>query len=276
MSEKYLPEAEVKDEQCMHNIHWEDCLLLLKAGRGEIHFALYKRDVQYFFRLLSYSFDSAIQKNEFEEVIKNILWQNGVMASRCKKVQIIVDNPLFTLVPNELYEEEKLPDYFSMLYGENGNWSLQTDEMQEMDAQLVYAVDNGLLNFAQNFQDFSITHEQAVLWRNIKEELKGEQAIYLSLHARHISFLVLSEKKPLLMQSYQIKTVLDGVYYLLNVVKTLDLKEDIPLFLTGFHKQSEAFVEKIKERFDSVVWLDRPSGGQFPDKIEQYPDHYFY
>ncbi len=271
------PEIFIKDEQSMENIHWENCVLLLKIGEKEIQWAIYKRDTNYFVRICSYSFDQEEESTDGADRLRSIFLKEKIQAEKCCKVKVIVDTPLYTVVPKEVYQEDLKEAYFTSLFGNHPTLMVKTEPVQSKKMQVVYGLQKSLLQYLeQHFDQLSIVHNQSLLLRYIQRGIGDEPVIYATLHPECTSFIVFSEEKPLLIQSYKTIKPLDVVYYILNILKQLDLEKKPVLYLTGYNKHLHFIKEKISSELGGINTIKRPKGCIFPKGMEKYASYYFF
>lgn len=271
-----IQEIAISDNQDLVNIRWNDYVLLIKVGEYEIQLGLCRPDTHYFLRLWAYAFPSGIEKEKISEIIDHIFSENKIMDAQCQKVQFILDNPFYTVIPESLFEDKYKDAYSEFLYGNNDNLIRGMDKVQSNSLRIVYGIDQKIgKDIAMMYSNFSIFHNQTILINSLEYPEEGK-ALYITLEENYVAVMAFSAGKLLLAQSYKTGNALDAVYHILNVGQNLEFKEETQLFFTGKNKYSDEVFQKLESRFTVVSWLERPYGCQFPDEIDQYPAHYFY
>src|SRR5699024_6829619 len=174
---------------------------------------------------------------------------NGIQADRCHKVNVVIDTPLFTLIPEKYYEDSFKEDYFVALFGEKNGLELMSDSMAYQKSRMIYGINEKLAHYlTENFSALSIFHNLHALLENQKET-KDKNTLYVVLHPQYISVLSFSNGQLLLAQSYKTATPLDAVYYILNVSQQHPFEENISLYLSGYDKDFQFLYEKLKDKF---------------------------
>ncbi|HLR37405.1 MAG TPA: DUF3822 family protein [Chitinophagaceae bacterium] len=271
------PEIIIKDAQAMENIHWEDCILLLKLGAREIQWGLYKKETRYFIRLCSYVFEGNADDQEFLGRLNAIFTENDIRIDRCSEVRVLMDTPFYTVVPEAFFDEKMKAQYFTALYGDMVGLDVSVDNMESSEMRLIFGLRTDLMAYLKaKFDRVSVMHTQSLLINNMDQHLVKGSVVYLDLSPSSIALSVFSDEEPLLFQTYNTPENLDIIYHLLNAKKTLGLADNAILYLCGNDKNEALIREKAGAGFEEIYWLDRPKGGLYPKEMDEFPSHYFY
>lgn len=271
------PKIIIKDEQAMENIHWEDCILLLKLGEREIQWGLYKKETRYFIRLCSYVFEKNVGDQRLLDLLNAIFTENSIKIDRCSEVRVLIDTPFYTVVPEAFFDDKMKVQYFSALYGEIDGLEVAVDYIESSEMCLLFGLQTDLMAYLKKqFDRVSVMHTQSLLINNVNRHLDKNPVFYLDLAPSSIALSVFSDEKPLLFQTYNTPVNMDVVYHVLNAKKTFGFADNAILYLCGNDK-NEAFIrEKVGAAFEEIYWLDRPKGGLYPKEMDEFPSHYFY
>ncbi len=272
------PTVLVKDAQPKENIRWGDCILLLNVGSGHIQLGLYQQSTRYFIRLACYLLEGSLEGEELKDAMAHVLMENDILVSGCKETRLTFSTPLYTSVPSELYRQDLQDSYFSFLYRKEEDMTLQTDEVPSLGLRVIYATAPSFLSYIKNaFPHLSVFHQETVNLRQFSDIQGGLKQIILSLQPGYISVMAFSEKNPVLLQPYKAKIALDVIYYVLNVARQLEWrKEEVTLYLTGFHPEAGDIFDQLSHQLERVEWLQRTEGCLYPSAMDRYPSHYFY
>ncbi len=272
------PSIIVKDAQTKENIQWEDCLLLLNTGPRQLQLGLFQQDTRYFIRLVYYLFDTPLDEEALKNTITQILAENGILASRCKKTLLTFNTPFYASIPSDLYQPEMQESYFSFLYPGKNSRDLLADDVAAWKTRMIYAINSSFLSYTKKeFSKLSVSLHETTLLRQLADMPTDTKHLCLSLYPDRVSVAVISDGKLLLVQSYKAIKPLDVVYHVLNVAQQLNLqKTGTRLFLAGFHPNADEIVNKLSSQFNQTEWLDRPGNCLYPSAMEMHPSHYFY
>lgn len=273
MPNDYRPDVVIADTQQLEDNDWDACVLLVKMGKCEVQVGLYRPDTKYFLRLLSYVSSEGIDPESAGIALRHVFSEHSIEPGKCRNVRFIVDTPLYTVIPEALYDNKLQEEYFSFLFKAEENQVLHTDKLDSL--ALIYPVDRIFFEEMSEYPNFSVIHNQTVLL-NSRENKENGPMIYVTLQPKNVCIAVYSGNDLLLAQSYRIAGSIDVVYHISNVVQRLKLPETVELCLTGTNEWTGEVLEKLQNRFDQTRWLQRPEGCQFPGGIDQYPAHYFY
>ncbi|WP_290478002.1 MULTISPECIES: DUF3822 family protein [unclassified Leeuwenhoekiella] len=173
------------------------------------------------------------------------------------EVVVIYDNELFTVVPENLFDQNNLADYLKF-----NTKILKTDftvydELEELDLINVYIPFSNINNFFfDHFGTFTFYHSQSVFLKSVltdqhpSEDLK-EVCVHVSKTS--ISIIARKNKQLLLNNRFNYENAADCVYYILYCYEQLQLDPEInPIILKGAIDENDETYRLIYDYIRSV------------------------
>ncbi|TVZ57245.1 uncharacterized protein DUF3822 [Lutibacter sp. Hel_I_33_5] len=217
----------------------------------------------------SFSFDKTIATpNILLDKLAATFKENNILQQDFATITAIHTNNLFSLVPNEYFDENNLKEYLQHNIKILANDLLVFDDLKEIEAKNVYVPYVNINNFIfQNFGTFEFKHHLSVLIDKLISNNKSEEKVmYVNVHPKNLDIVVIENNKLILANCFSFETKEDFIYYILFVAEQLKLDTDtIQLILLGdIDTESEIynstydyirkvdFIENTNSIFDTI------------------------
>lgn len=185
-----------------------------------------------------------------------------------ENLDLIYVNPLFSIVPNELFDENYLPHYLKynakLLEGDD----FEFDDIQPINAKNVYIPYVNIHNYLfEIFGSFSYKHHLSICLSKFSEDA-AETGEFVILNDRHnaLDFMAFRDGKLIVANTFIYDTAEDFVYYTLFTLEELNFnRETLQLEVLGemnFNKDDEKYVilknyiQNIKESQHNTITSD--------------------
>ena len=154
-----------------------------------------------------------------------------------RKVTIIHDNELATLVPKPLFDESNLVDYLKFNTKILKTDFITYDQLVIADIMVVYIPLVNINNFIfDRFGSFEYKHSATIILNRILTLEKNSNLLrmYLNIEETHFEIIVVENNKLKFYNRFEYNTKEDFIYYLLFTAEQLQLNpEEFPLVLIG-------------------------------------------
>lgn len=174
-----------------------------------------------------------------EELLLDIeasMHQNEILNSRFSEVTLIYSTPIYTLVPQTLFDETKTSEYLKFNSKILSNDYMSHDILENQEMVVVYVPFMNINNFFfEKFGAFNYYHSISVLLKAIFENEKYSlPKMYLHIQQNSFDCIVMKNEQLQLCNTYNFKTPEDFIYYTLFCMEQLKLNpESIPVVLCG-------------------------------------------
>lgn len=227
------------------------CILNKTSNTIEVLYSIYFEEKFNTNKVLQELLSQFETKKEFSEPFEN--------------VNIIYQNELCAIVPNELFKEEDLENYLRFNVKVLNTDFINFDSLEEVNAKTVFIpylkINNKLLD---EFNSINYYHSSNILIDKAiklnKEKILSTEAIYININQFNFEVVVLNSNNELLLYNFfEYFSKEDFIYYILFITEQLGLdNESIKVFLSGKISEENSlfkiaykylrFVEVIKNR----------------------------
>lgn len=178
---------------------------------------------------LQESFSQTLTPSQLLEKLKNTLSTKCPQNVDYSKVRVAVVNPLSTLVPLPLFDEEAVKGYLNLNTQLLENDYVTYDVLQNHDLVNVYVPFVNLNNFLfDQFGAFEYYHYSTVLIEQlfVKAANKKEPQWFVHVQEKSVEIIVIQNKKLLFYNTFDYQTPEDFLYYVLLVAEQCKLNPD--------------------------------------------------
>lgn len=176
--------------------------------------------------------------------ISELIEHDDFLKRRYKKVNCVMPSSKFTLVPSPLYDPGKKSEYFIFNHNPDEDSIILSDKIADPDAFLVFSVSKTLSEVIMaNYPAIYPHHHVKIILDNSVAARKTINGNYIQLHIERDFFnLIIFDNKILkFCNSFGYRNNSDILYYVLNTFKSLDIKQEETIFLSG-----------LTERYDDL------------------------
>jgi hypothetical protein len=231
--------------------------------------------------LKSWSFVNSEGKfREVEANIRSIYAQDLNLGLHYGKQRVAIFNNMVTLVPNRLFNADELSTYFNLLLQPDAPLSYRYDDLREMDAKLVFAIDKNIVAFVgQNYPNASFLHSGSTLlvsWHKVAK--RTEHDVFVNLRSQVAQIAVFDRRNLLFYNTFTYTKAADFLYFTLLSFDQLKLDPNaISLNICGELVEESEIYKLLYRYFKDIRFVEIPKGlYQFPGSIEALPNHMNY
>nr|WP_299339240.1 DUF3822 family protein [Allomuricauda sp.] len=204
--------------------------------------------------------------------VKEALNKNNIKNTSFGEIVVIHKNPLFSLVPKTLFDENELPNYLKFNTKIMANDHIVFDELKNHDIINVYVPFTNVNNyFFDLFGEFEFKHSGTVLISTLLSQNKAssDTVCYGYVDEKEMEIVVVSEKKLLFYNYFEYSTPEDFLYYLLFVLEQLNLDTTkVQLKLFGNIEEGDSRYELAYRYVKNISVFVPPSSSYFLDGSE--------
>jgi hypothetical protein len=176
--------------------------------------------------------------------IKDLIIKDDFITRRYKKVHILTPTPRVTLVPAPLFDPGKKDDYFTFNHLREEGSIIIANKSSDPDVFILFEL-SGRLNHLINefFPRVHPNHQMRPLFEHILHSRKSVIGNYIHIHVEKEYFNLIIFNLNLLKfcNTYNYRNISDILYFVLNVFRKLDIKQDETIFFSG-----------LTEKYDSL------------------------
>ncbi len=202
----------------------------------------YQNDISEF---TSFTFTKALKSpelilKEIQEIFKN----EKCLQQDFETVNVIHQNNLSTLVPNQYFKKSNLNNYLKYSIKTIATDLIVYDELNTIKAKNVYIPFVNINNFIfQNFGEFEYKHHSSILIEKLVLQSNNSLNFFINISQSLFDIVVIKDSKILFYNIFEYQTKEDFIYYILFTLEQLDLStETTNISIIGaINEQSELY-----------------------------------
>ncbi len=176
-----------------------------------------------------------IDPNTLEDYNEQLLNQlKTINTSKFKTIRLVFSNSLFTIIPNELYNEDRASDYMEFNSFLLPNDPIESKLINTLDIQFLFSYNESIeLLIKNNFSKHNVklSHSGYSLINQLKE-YNSYANLFIWINTSNIEIVHFKNNKLIFYNYFETETKEDVLYYILFISQQLDIdlnKEKIHL-----------------------------------------------
>lgn len=166
------------------------------------------------------SFPSGVSSaSDLESLLKKELSSLSILSKKYDQTEVVVQTPVFTLVPAPLFQKESQKEILSQVHHIEDMDEVMNIEIPEHDAVLVYAIPNAISSRIFKFQKKA--KYTPMIYKMIRSvsSCTDHNKVFVHLSKGHIHIVAAEGDKLLLANSYKANDFITAQYYIFLVIK---------------------------------------------------------
>jgi hypothetical protein len=213
----------------------------------------------------------------FDE-ISEIIRKDDFITKNYKKINIVMPSSKFTLVPSPLFDPGRKDDYFSFNHVSPGNDLILNNKLTDPDSFLVFAVNHSLYDIVRNrWPGLHPVHHLKPLLEHISDEIKrtGESCINIHIERDYFNLIYYSHNSLKFCNSFNYRNTSDILYYILNLFKSMDIKQEETVYLSGLTERYDELFSNLSLYVRNVKFAEPSGNFTFSYVFNETPLHRF-
>ncbi len=213
--------------------------------------------------------------------LESFIRTHPILKTGFQKVHCAYYSPQLILIPEAVYDENRIKDYFTFCASLPGNHKLFSDRMNILNARGIYAVPENLSHFFEKmFPGYHLKHHGTVLAESALagQKLEPWQADAV-IHVRnsHFEILLIDKQQLIYYQSFSYQAFDDVLYYLFYTLEQHKLDATkMSVLLMGKLAMDTAEYDTLVNFFRKITFPERNDVFQYSEAFERIPSHFYY
>ncbi len=207
--------------------------------------------------------------------VKEIFHSDKNLQQDFKKVNVIHQNYLSTIVPNEFFDESKLKNYLDYTIKTLANDYIVFDDIDVIEAKNVYIPFVNVNNYLfQNFGEFEYKHHSTILIEKlIKHNKENEnETFFVNVSSKNIDLIIVKNGELIFYNSFLYNSKEDFIYYILFTAEQLEINfEETKLTLLGDIIKEDELYNIAYKYINNIEFLRVNS--DFFNNSEEFTNH---
>ncbi len=244
-------------------------------------FSVFSIDNNKFIVLEAYTFKDVETPGKIPLQLDLILNEKPWFAFPYKKVFVLYQNNLNTLIPTVLFDKDKINLYlgFNQILQENSR--IVYDELSNTSASNIYYLPNLIAEKVKEFwPNSTIKHSSSVLIEGLTRIYKNktdQNTLFLNLQENSFDIVNLRSNKLFYFNNFGFRTKEDFIYFLLSAIEHLNLNpEDVEIILMGEINKGMNIYEMIYQYIRNFSFVERNQSLSYSYIFDDIKPHSYY
>ncbi|HEY9262550.1 DUF3822 family protein [Chitinophaga sp.] len=269
------------DDETLLETDLTACYLLVLVGSGTFSYVVYDPVAKKFLALKSYHFTPRKMALADLEMIENVFDTDKLLFTAFKSILLAFNTGNGVLVPHQYYMPSMKKDYLHLAMPEKVQEAILSDLLPGLPMVNIYSVDKDLLGFLRKeFSTDLVIHANSALLQSYPMDLDFNAAngiAFVEVEQHTFMVTVYVGGKLLIQQESDYQTGLDVVYTVVNILRQLDLDEQLVKVKLGGVIATDAGVYQEMYKFiPHLEWIQRLPGFNYITKMQEIPGYYFH
>ena len=208
------------------------------------------------------SFGAEENKSFNTDKLGDLLHNDDFLSKKYKKVHCVIPSSKFTLVPAPLYDPGKKDEYFTFNHILEEENVILADRTKNPDAFIVFSASVSLSELLKRtYPGVHLHHHVKLLLDHISSSRKNLNSNYIHVHVERNFFNLIIYNNNILKfcNSFAYRNISDMLYYVLNVFRNLDIKQEETIYFSGLTEKYDDLSSTFSLYIRNIKFAE-PSG----------------
>jgi len=196
------------------------------------------------------------------EKVKELISKDDFLTKHYKKRSIITPTPKFTLVPSPLFDPGKKDEYFTFNHIREEGSLIISNKLYDPDLFTVFSLSKPFSDLITDFYPgVHPWHHIKPLFEHISHSRKSVNGNYIHIHVEkeYFNLIVFNNNQLIFCNTYTYRNISDILYFVLNVFKKLDIKQEETIFLSGLTEKYDDLFSNLSIYIRNIRFAE-PTG----------------
>jgi hypothetical protein len=197
-----------------------------------------------------------VDKSKYESnTIREIINKDDFLIRRYKKVSLTAISPKFTLVPASLYDESKKDVYFAFNQVPSEEETILTSKLPNPDSLVIYSFPAGIADILKTaFPGNIFMHHLKPLFNFISFSQRSflSNNVHIHLERDYLNIIIFDQNTLKFCNTFYYKTISDIQYYILYVLKRLNIRQEEIINFSGNAMKQEEILHGFSDYLNAI------------------------
>ncbi|MDD2636156.1 MAG: DUF3822 family protein [Bacteroidales bacterium] len=269
----------IKDKDT-ENINPYDLSLSILISKGGFSYVLYNKELTRFSTLVS---QTCSNPENCEAEFKAFILKEELNLNKFHKLNIVVADERTTIVPEALFQSNKINDIYNLNFFPNTERSVKYSRLDKSGNYLIFSVSKNIIKVLDElFTEYNLFPQSHSFIEShfIDNKLSDnplEEKMYVQVFNDFCDILVLKDSDVRFYNTYTYKTNNDLLYYIINIFDQLKLsQEETKLVFSGFVETDNLAVINLRKFISQVYFESQNINYKYFYKFQETLPHYYY
>ncbi|HAG16044.1 MAG TPA: hypothetical protein DCG69_05900 [Bacteroidales bacterium] len=220
--------------------------------------------------------ESVFQNEKITLRLEAYLKDNPIYTAAVQSVDVVLDNCLFTLVPEQLFDPNQQEDYLKFAHQLPENHIVKNNFVAKLGIQNIFAIYAPLyFLLSDHFKSYRLLHLSTVFIQQtfLFQQTQKEATVYVEIGNGSMLIVAFDGNRLVYSNSFKFKEKEDFIYFILLVYNQLYFSpEKTPLYFSGNINRSSPLYAIAYQYIGKLEFLNAKSnrvafGNDIPDKV---------
>jgi hypothetical protein len=195
-----------------------------------------------------------------------------------QEVRVIIDTPEVTVVPQDLFDDDKKEDLFALNNDIGPNEYVLSNHSSAYDVEVLFLVQKELYAFLnKNFSKIRFVHQLSLMLdQSNKYPDKAQEQLFVSYSEHHFSVVALRNNSLVYHNAFKLIVPDDLIYYFLLVIQELGFDQYASkAVLDGVIDEKVNKLLVIKQYLAQMDFMPLHAKFTYPESVIDAPGHYY-
>jgi hypothetical protein len=247
-----MPFLELFDETLDIN-STENYELSVQVSSDNISFCILDTLRNKFVLLRSYE---PVDKSKYESnTIREIINKDDFLIRRYKKISVTAISPKFTLVPASLFDDYKKDEYFKFNQSQSEEETILTSKLRNPDSFVIFSFPAGITGILRTaFPGIILMHQLKPLLNFISSGQRSflSNNVHIHLEKDYLNMIIFDQNTLKFCNTFYYRAISDVQYYILYVLKRLNIKPDETINFSGNAVKQEEILHSFSNYLNAI------------------------
>lgn len=269
------------DDETLLETDLTACNLLVLVGSGTFSYVVFDPVAKKFLALKSYQFTPRKLALADLEMIEQVFDTDKLLFTAFKSILLAFNTGGGVLVPHMYYMPSMKKEFLHLAKPEKMQEAILSDLLPALPMVNIYSVDKDLLGFLRKeFSTDLVIHANSALLQSYPMDLDfnaPDGVAFVEVDQHSFTMTIYAGGKLLIQQESEYQTGLDVVYALVNILRQLELSEQlVKVKLGGAVATDTGVYQEMYKFIPHLEWIQRIPGFNYITKMQEIPGYYFH
>ncbi len=246
-----MPFLELYDETLDIN-STENYELSVQVSSDDISFCILDTLRNKFVMLRSYEPEDNSRFDPYR--LNEIIRKDDFLVRKFRKTNIITPTPRSTLVPGPLFEDSRKEEYLDFNQKKNDRERVMISKIKNSDIYTIFSVQEGFADLLKGlFPEGNIMHSLKPLFQYVHFNRRSTgNNVHIHFEKDYFDTVIFDPNELKFCNTFQFKSRSDIEYFVLYVLKKMNVRQDETVYLSGKTQEKEALLHGFSQYLTDV------------------------
>lgn len=266
----------------INNQNYSSISLSIQLSLNNLSFCIIDNSQHKYLAIVNYIFPEKVSPLILSDFLKKLFEYETLLKKDYKSIIISYECDYSTLIPDEIYDENHKDDYLKFLNQDTDEKVIIANCIDELKLYSVFAIPECIYAALQNnFSNYKIIHSSnsffQCIYFNFSRIENFNNKIFVDVESHSFEIVTFRNDKLLFNNSFQFKTKEDFLYFLLFVLKQLNIDPlKIQLILSGKITPNSSVFNLLTKYFANVTFIENQSYFTFSEVLANIPHQQYF